>query len=112
RAFEAPSEATLAEIVWADCGASQNRRRVVRAFTEGELDRFLSETGLVGILRGHDPDLTGRRVFHDRCLTLHTTRYFAEYGGVLAARVPLQGRLSSMADVPLVRLDPVAPASE
>ncbi|MHB1435279.1 MAG: metallophosphoesterase [Thermoplasmata archaeon] len=111
KAFETPTEETLAEVVWADCGASQNRRRVVRSFTEGDLDRFLSEAGLIGFLRGHDPDLTGRRVFHDRCLTLHTTRYFADYGGVLAARVPLRGRLTSLAGVSLVRLEPAPPAT-
>ncbi len=110
RAFESPTEETLAEIVWADCAASQNRRRVTRAFTEADLGRFLAEAGLVGFVRGHDPDLTGRRVFHDGCLTLHTTRYFADYGGVLAARVPLQGRLTSLAGVALVHLDPAPPA--
>jgi hypothetical protein len=112
KAFDRPSEETVAEVVWADCGASESRRRVVRAFTEADLDRFLADSSLVGLLRGHDPDLTGRRVFHDRCLTLHTTRYFAEYGGVLAARVPLGARLASLADVALVPLTPAAPTTE
>ena len=89
----------LGEIVWAECGASVIRRGVVPAFSHAELDRFLGSTGLSVFLRGHDPDLAGRPVFGNRCLTLHTTVVYERYGGILVARLPLGGHLADLSGV-------------
>ena len=89
----------LGEIVWADCAASHNRRGVAPAFKEEELLTFLDEAGLRAMLRGHDPDLNRRPIYGGRCLTLHTTRYYARFGGVILARVPMEGRMASVADL-------------
>lgn len=96
----------LGEIVWADCAASHNRRGVAPAFKEEELLGFLTEAGLSMMIRGHDPDLTRRPVYAGRCLTLHTTRYYERYGGVLLARLPITGRVSTTADL---RIEDVRP---
>jgi len=107
RAFDPGSLEVLTEVLWAECGASTTRRRVAPAFTEPELKRFLSEANLVGMLRGHDPDLTGQTVFGGRCLTLHTTRHYADLGRVIAARLPLEGPVESVGGLDLVTFDPV-----
>jgi hypothetical protein len=86
-------------MVWADCAASHNRRGVAPAFKEEDLLSFLAETGLSTMIRGHDPDLTRRAVYGGRCLTIHTTRFYARYGGVLLVRLPLSGTVRSSADL-------------
>lgn len=115
RAFEAPDHWRVGEIVWADCAASHNRRGVAPAFKEEELLGFLAEAGLSMMIRGHDPDLTRRPVYGGRCLTLHTTRYYERYGGVLLARLPLTGRVSTAADIRIEdvrsRVDAVEPSA-
>ncbi len=89
----------LAEIVWADCSASQNRRGAAPPFGEADLARFFRTSGLRVFLRGHDPDITGRPLWNGRCLTLHTTRIYARYGGVLYAEVPLARSVGSVDDI-------------
>ncbi|HTP54804.1 MAG TPA: metallophosphoesterase [Thermoplasmata archaeon] len=112
-AFERVDDDRLSEIVWAECAASSIRRGVVDPFTEPELASFLAASGLSVFLRGHDPDLAGQRVFGDRCLTLHTTRVFERYGGILVADVPLSGRIADLGGVRVDRLSvdrpPTAP---
>lgn len=98
-AFAPADERLVAQVAWAECAASRNRRGVAPPFDERQLTEFLSAAGLTFFLRGHDPDLTGRSVFHDRCLTLHTTRIYERYGGVIYARVPLDRPLGSVRDV-------------
>jgi len=104
RAFDDVDEDRLLEIVWAECGASHLRRGVAPAWEERDLVDFLRATGLSIFLRGHDPDITGRPVYGGRCLTLHTTRVFERYGGVLLAHLPLDRPLRSVAEVRLEHL--------
>ncbi len=99
RSFGAIDDDTLAEIVWSECGASRLRRGGAPAWTEADLVRFSTETGYRLFLRGHDPDLTGRPVYGGRCLTLHTTRVFERFGGVILARVSLDTPVRSAEDV-------------
>ncbi|HTZ61581.1 MAG TPA: metallophosphoesterase [Thermoplasmata archaeon] len=99
RVFDDPDETTLVDIVWTECEASRLRRGVSEAWTAEDLTRFLRATGLSVFLRGHDPDLTGRSVYDGRCLTLHTTRVFERYGGVISARVPLGRPVRTTADL-------------
>ena len=103
-AFTQIDDQRLEELVWSECAASVIRRGVVPAFTEGELDRFFEQSGLSVFLRGHDPDLAGRPLFRNRCLTLHTTRVYARYGGILLAWVPLRPRLEDLSGVTLEQL--------
>ncbi len=104
RAFERVDDRLLAEIVWAECEASQNRRGAADPWGSVDLERFLGASGLSMMLRGHDPDLAGRPLYGDRVVTLHTTRYFEQYGGVLVAELPLGPRVRSSADVTIVHL--------
>lgn len=115
-AIDSQDRARLAEIVWADCAASRNRRGVAPPFHESDTIDFLAKAGLALFLRGHDPDLTRRPVYGGHCLTLHTTRYYQRYGGVVLARLPLDRRVTSVADVriedvPALQGAPELPAS-
>jgi len=103
-AFTDPDDDRLAEITWAECDASHIRRGAARAWGERDLDQFLRATGLSIMLRGHDPDVTGRSLYDGRCLTLHTSRVYEGYGGVIIARVPLGTPLPSVAAVTVEHL--------
>lgn len=103
-AFRSPSDDTVLDVVWGDCGASRVHRGVSVPFSEAELAEFLRLLGARVFLRGHDPDLVGRPVFHDRCLTLHTTRVYERSGGVLIARVPLDRPVESVRDLAVEHL--------
>jgi hypothetical protein len=98
-AFDSPDEVRLGEIVWAECDASRIRRGAAHPWGARELDQFLDATGLRLVLRGHDPDLTGRPLYGGRCLTLNTSRIYERYGGVIAARLSLRAPLRTVADV-------------
>lgn len=104
RAFERADDDRLAEIVWAECDVSRNRRGAAPAWNEADLDRFCAATGLRVMLRGHDPDVVGRPLYHDRCLTLHTTRIYERFGGVLAASLPLGAPIASVRSLPVQHL--------
>jgi hypothetical protein len=99
-----PTEERLLELVWAEPDASENRRGAIPPWTEADLERFLSATGLSAMWRGHDPDLAGRSLYRGRAMTLHTTRIYQRYGGVLLAVVPLDRRLQSVEDAELRHL--------
>lgn len=103
-AFHAPSEDVILDVVWGDCGASRLHRGVSVPFSEREMVEFLDHIGARVFLRGHDPDLVGRPVFHDRCLTLHTSRVFERFGGVLVARVPLDRPVRTVHDLRIEHL--------
>jgi hypothetical protein len=99
RGLEEIDEERLIELVWTDCDETQARHGVSEPWGAAELARFLSSAGFTVFLRGHDADLTGRTLYEGRCLTLHTTRFYERYGGVLLARVPLDRPLASISDV-------------
>ncbi|MGI0131293.1 MAG: metallophosphoesterase [Thermoplasmata archaeon] len=99
RVFEDVDESRLIELVWADCDVTRGRHGMAPPWDAAELTRFFAQTGLHVFLRGHDPELTGRPTYGGRCLTLHTTRVFERYGGVLMARVPLDRPIRSVADL-------------
>jgi len=94
----------LLELVWSECEASDARRGAVTPWTEADLDRFLRLSGLVTVWRGHDPDLAGRPLYDGRVMTLHTTRIFERYGGVLLAVLPLDRPLPAVTEAPLLHL--------
>ena len=99
RAFEDVDEDRLVDIVWNDCDVSHMHRGVAQPWGDADLTRFLRATGLSVFVRGHEPVLTGRSLYGGRCLTLHTTRIFERYGGVLLARVPLDRPVRTVADL-------------
>lgn len=103
-AFVGPDDDRLAEITWAECDASHIRRGAARAWTSRDLDLFFQQTGLKLMLRGHDPDLTGRPTYGGRCLTLHTSRIYQRYGGVILVRFPLCDPLRSVTDMTVEHL--------
>ena len=103
--FGRVDEELLFDLLWRECGASRIRRGVSPPFTQRELHSFLDALPAGVFLRGHDPDLSGRSVFADRCLTLHTSRYYERFGGVLLARVPLDRPVRTSHDVAIEHLD-------
>jgi len=103
-AYESLDEDRFAQITWAESDASQIGRGVAPPWGGRDLDQFLSTTGLHVMLRGHDPDLTGRPLYGGRCLTLHTCRIYQRFGGVLVAILPLRSPLRTVADLTVTHL--------
>jgi Calcineurin-like phosphoesterase len=103
-AFSSPDDERLIELTWAECDASRIRRGATLPWGRQDLDRFLDATGLRLMVRGHDPDVTGRSLYGGRCLTLHTSRIYELYGGVLVARLPLAVPLRNVADLAVEHL--------
>lgn len=99
-----PTEERLLELVWSEPEASTSRRGGIEPWTEADLEKFLSTTGLAAVWRGHDPDLAGQPLYRGRVMTLHTTRIYQRYGGVLLAVVPLDRPLRSVQDAELRHL--------
>jgi hypothetical protein len=98
-AFDQVDDDRLAELVWAEADASRSRRGAARAWGERDLERFLRASGLGVVIRGHDADLCGRSLYEGRCLTLHTTRIYERYGGVIVAVLPLRSPLETVRPV-------------
>lgn len=96
------SEETLIDLTWSDCSASMIDRGLGQPFDEAELRRFLEKSGSHVFLRGHDPMLTGRPLYHRSMLTLQTTRTYARFGGVIYAVVPLDRPVASTDDLEVV----------
>ena len=99
-----PDDSRLAELTWSECDASRIRRGAALTWGRRDLAYFLEKTGLRLFVRGHDPDVTGRALYGGTCLTLHTSRIYERYGGVLLARAPLDRPLSSVADLTVEHL--------
>jgi calcineurin-like phosphoesterase family protein len=93
--FEGRSFELLADVLWRECAASRIQRGLAPPFTERDLSQFLRTVDCRVFLRGHDPDLVGRSVFHESCLTIHTTRVYERFGGVIIVRVPLDSPAAS-----------------
>jgi Calcineurin-like phosphoesterase len=87
--LDRPGEEELLALTWSECNESRIQRGVPR-FTTKDLERFAAVSRTRVFLRGHDPDLNGQWACEDRCLTLHTSRVFERYGGVLIARLDLE----------------------
>jgi len=104
KAFASPDDERLAEITWAECDASRIRRGAALPWGRRDLDHFLDSTGLRLFVRGHDPDLTGRPLYGGTCLTLHTSRIYERYGGVIVARLPLRAPVRTVADLTVEHL--------
>ena len=98
-AFDHVTDDTLLDVAWTDCAVSRIDRGVGAPFSERDLESFFDKCGARVFLRGHDPDIAGRPVFHNRCLTLHTTRIYERYGGVIVARLPLDRAVRHLEDV-------------
>jgi hypothetical protein len=100
------SERVLLEVVWNDvegspaCGQRGIEQEPIRA---SNLERFFVRSDCRVFVRGHDPDIAGQFRFDHRLLTVHTTRVF-ERAGLTMARIPLDGRISRLAESHLLRL--------
>ncbi len=103
--FENPSDETLMDVLWSDCAASRIDRGLGAKFDAPALNAFFERCGARVFLRGHDPDVVGRPLYDQRVLTLHTTRIYERYGGVILARLPLSRTIRSLGDVPVEHLE-------
>ena len=97
------SEETLLDLTWSDCAASRLDRGLAIPFEEPELRRFLERAGCTVFLRGHDPPLNGRPLYHGSLLTVHTTRRYARFGGVIYVQFALDRPVASTDDFLVVR---------
>lgn len=104
-AYQSPSEELLFDTVWRDASQSRHDRGLSPPFRERELIAFLETIGAKVFVRGHDPDLAGRVVDLHRCLTLHSTRVYEQYGGVLYARARLDRPLLSAEDLTILHTE-------
>ncbi|MGP8074900.1 MAG: metallophosphoesterase [Thermoplasmata archaeon] len=102
--FDRVDDELLFEIVWAECAESRHRRGAAEPWGPDALDQFLAASGLSIVLRGHDPDLAGKKLYGDRVVTLHTTRTYQRYGGVLVGVLPLASPLPSVSDLSIEHL--------
>lgn len=103
-AFDHLDDESLMQLLWAECDLSENRRGAGTPWGGRDLERFFRATAYRLFLRGHDADLVGQPLFDGRCITLHTTRLYERFGGVLVARVPLGHPIESMRDVGIEHL--------
>ncbi len=103
--FEEPTDDTLVDVLWSDCAVSRIDRGLGTKFDARALEEFFERSGARVFLRGHDPDVVGRLLYGDRVLTLHSTRIYERYGGVIVARLPLSRTVRSLADVRIEHLE-------
>ncbi len=99
--FDHPNDETLIDVTWSDLAGSGYVRGLGEPITEPEVLRFLARVQCRVFLRGHDPPLTGRSMFHGTVLTLHTTRLYERYGGVVFGTFPLDTPLNSAKGIEL-----------
>jgi len=104
QALAAVDDKQLLQLVWSEPEAGAAHRGATRPWTEAELASFLDQSSLRTFWRGHDPDLTGRALYHGRVMTLQTTRVFRRYGGVVMAVMALDRPLERVEDAELRRL--------
>jgi hypothetical protein len=97
--LERPTDETLIDMTWSDCAGSGYLRGLGEPLAEPEVRRFLDRANCRLFLRGHDPPLTGRPLFHGTVLTLHTTRLYERYGGVVYGTFPLDRPVGGARDV-------------
>lgn len=96
-----PSVETLEQTVWNDLSVSSfagGRGLDLDPITESETLAFLDENHFGVFLRGHDPTEAGRARYHDRVLTLHTSRVY-DWAGLHVAEVPLHGEVRDLRDL-------------
>lgn len=99
------TEESLLDLTWSDCAASRIDRGLGVPFEEPELHRFLRAAECRVFLRGHDPPLTGRAIYGKSLLTVHTTRVYARFGGVIYVRLPLDRPVTSTDDLAIERIE-------
>jgi protein phosphatase len=103
--YQSPSDELLYDTVWRDASQSRHDRGLSPPFRERDLIAFLEQIDAKVFVRGHDPDLAGRIVDGHRCLTLHSTRVYEQYGGVLYARARLDRPLLSADDLTILHTE-------
>ncbi len=97
--FHDPDDSLVMDLLWRDVAASNVDRGESPAFTEDDLGHFLQATGLSVFVRGHDPRVVGQRLYGDRVLTLHTSRAYRRFGGILVARASLTTPVHTIGDL-------------
>jgi protein phosphatase len=102
--FSTVDETLFVELLWRDIAVSHVDRGLSPPFDESDLAEFLHGTGLHLFLRGHDPSVVGQSLYHDRCLTLHTSRMYKSYGGILTAHVRLDRPVLTTRDLQVIHL--------
>ncbi len=105
RPFERADDEALLDLLWSDCTESRIDRGLGHRFGAAELDEFFGRCGARLFLRGHSPDVTGRPLYDGRVLTLHSTRIYESYGGVLIAHLPLNRTVHRLSDVRVEHLE-------
>jgi protein phosphatase len=102
--FKRVDETLRVDLLWTRVAAADPEPNIVPAFDEAALDDFLRGSGLHVFVRGHDPRVVGRPFYHGHCLTLHTSRIYSRFGGVLSAHFSLVEPVRSTTDIEVERL--------
>ena len=97
--FQKIDDPLVMDLLWRDIAVSSVDRGHSPAFTEADLSRFLQATGLSVFVRGHDPRVVGQVLYGDRVLTLHTSRAYRRFGGILVAHAPLARPVRKITDL-------------
>ncbi len=100
RNIEKSSELLLMDVVWADPEISGTYRDAgIPRFNEIQLHNFLESAGCKVLIRGHDYHTMGKAIYGSRCLTISSSRRYAQFGGVLLARARLDRDIENALDI-------------
>jgi hypothetical protein len=102
-----PTNKTWLQVLWNDVDASPTcgcRGIDQESIGSKNLNDFLFASGARVFVRGHDPAVAGELLYHNRVLTVHTTRDRAS-SGVLAAQLPLGERLNELSKDHILKVE-------
>ena len=77
----------LVSLLWSDPATSPTYRGIGGPFDENDLGRFLEAVQAKVFVRGHGYNVLGYSLYHDRCLTIFSSRDYMDRGkgGILVA---------------------------
>lgn len=92
----------LSAIVWSDpIDYGPYRGKIGDNFSSSELSIFLKNIGAKVMIRGHDYNTLGHSIYNNKCLTIFSSRLYANKGnsGVLIAKSKLDKKINNILDL-------------
>ncbi len=99
-----PDDLGLLEgVLYGDPDLDYRDRHVGHPFGAVDLVEFLEAVGCRLMIKGHQPNHSGRAIYGGRLLTIHTSDLFANLGegGVLMAEIPARSRVDRVGEITL-----------
>jgi Calcineurin-like phosphoesterase len=102
-AWSADNLALLEGLLWSDPELDYEDRAVGYAYGARDLSAFLDTVGCRVMIKGHAPGHTGRSIYGDTLLTIHTSDLFERSGegGVFLAEIPPRPRIERASEIVL-----------